>query len=1602
MAFTPPALDSAEAETFQPPALSAEEFTPPPLTAAEPAGEAPLRAPHVDPKFIGKSPAQQLSDIWQWANSDIATPEDRMRSHLRQMALAQQVSPVEDAEDPLPALPASLDKNPTLNKAAALAEGGVEATAKTLDSMVNTPLGIATLGIGGLPKVAQRAIAGAFAVQMASQTPKLATELGAEMGKPEAERNYTKIGDLMTTAAINTGFTVAAGSHAIKGEPPPVQASEAAAPPANAPVNTVAARAAAMLPEQPGTLDAQMQWLQSGKRDAVLVTPGAIMPALPDGADVHPTDAGTFIFAPDRTSPEAIDQAVTDNKVGELLGYGIADKPAPENTLGVVTIRDANGLEKQAVVTDEENLQSVLAKAKERADAGDTVQLETPEQVIAKRQVQTSAPAELPAVRMAREQRETMAAMRAQDKNTFSPPSLDQEEVANVAPGANGDVKGGQKFPNTGVGSPADEYGAIYGPKLSPEQIAKFEEQEGHEFPLESPAGTTAKLKVKRSMLWLETDKKVPGSLEHEVGVAYLKIRADGTTVLDASHHGRAIDKLAADKLVDFLKRSDGMRRAESMPPTQLKPVEITPEDYKAARQGNNPFMEVETATGLAKDIKRAAEFGSDALNVRAGETEARPVNQLFVGDQFKVKGQPVHVADWVTDAETGEPAGVNVDGAYGRQFVPVDQTVHIDAGSLSDPVSTWFDQAIAATDPLKPGVLMEGVTSAPVWMTKTAVNAALKIAKFAYTKTRDISRSVGEAVRFLRSQNLAGFNEAEALNWLESNLRGDPIFQDTGRALGAATEERQKLENTSAAQQMAGSTITTAPFQQDLLAAVTGIGWRQRVGGWMGSLAGETFPKTTRIFRELGEQGARWISSRAAAIPLGDAFSEDVTRGLGLEDVEFGGMLHEDNLRSIKQSQLAEAQKLDAAGDKAGAAKLRAQAQKVFSFVGDGGVFPDEAAYQEYLKRPAVQAAVQRHIALWERQVNPMFREAMKLDPDAELPARGLQTGARINLNFVREGESIGPNVFEGKTPSATPRGVLSNVLQRRSPFGRLAKGTAEAYRPSYQDAMRNTYSRQLEIANRNKFDRMMVEAGHAVIDRPGKQDEIRIGGEGVSRFEIKRTVIQSDGQRIPAFQDIYVRKSLAAEYHHALNLDPRYHLGVLTPAVRLINGLSLAGLAEMSAHMGNLSQALFLRPGVTQHFWSEIGLSALGRADAFLAVGRALWKFTAEDKARIRELSEIGALREPHGSQSNLDPRKWGGKVIEWADLHTRVQMDRMYQNLAEQGLVPKTETARREFVNQVGQYNRKAQGQFIHMLRDTGVAPFVTAGRAFNVLSLRTALLNPGVETTGFGSRLAVAATMASKVGGTLAIIATTNYLISSARNPDHKGSVFGRPGIPLGAIDLGFNDKNGRPMYLDLANIMGLKRVARVIGVRGAAEALKGHLPFGLVFEAAMRDIGNAWSAPYIGPVTRTFSLAVSGKQPAIGVPRTAPVVPPGQNQFVQNAKTAAIEMNPIMASVHDSREPGATGMEFWQRQLGRFTIQPGKPPQLADPNQYARHVDRANAANFIGDVIMRARRLQGADRAKYVNESIMQLQPQDREMARRTLEERKIILAPPRF
>jgi len=272
----------------------------------------------------------------------------------------------------------------------------------------------------------------------------------------------------------------------------------------------------------------------------------------------------------------------------------------------------------------------------------------------------------------------------------------------------------------------------------------------------------------------------------------------------------------------------------------------------------------------------------------------------------------------------------------------------------------------------------------------------------------------------------------------------------------------------------------------------------------------------------------------------------------------------------------------------------------------------------------------------------------------------------------------------------------------------------------------------------------------------------------------------------------------------------------------------------------------------------------------------------------------------------------------------------------------------------------------------------------------MGVRTATLNPGVRASSAGARLALAATMASKLAGTALLIGTANYLLTRKKG----GGALGRPGVAIGKVDLGVNDKLGRPLTLDLANLLGLGRALRVTGARGALEAAKNRLPIGDQLDSSYRDLVNSWISPFAGPTIRAATIAATGQQPAIKVPPVAPIVPPGRSQALQNLKTDAVELSPVTAGIHDSMQPGSTGWEFVQKQAGRFALQPGKAPALMA--HYPYYVERAQMDDYLNDVIHRARSMVTKDRVPYVRGAILNLPERDRQAALTKLQMRGIV------
>ena len=122
----------------------------------------------------------------------------------------------------------------------------------------------------------------------------------------------------------------------------------------------------ATTPEAPETIAAQLQWLREGKRQAVLLTPGCVLPELPEGLLLLPTAEGVLVYRMDSAGAVYRYQRA-ELTLAELLGYGIPAKPVPcpltPGSEKVIVVRGPTGVEKQSVVTDAKRLDACVTAA---------------------------------------------------------------------------------------------------------------------------------------------------------------------------------------------------------------------------------------------------------------------------------------------------------------------------------------------------------------------------------------------------------------------------------------------------------------------------------------------------------------------------------------------------------------------------------------------------------------------------------------------------------------------------------------------------------------------------------------------------------------------------------------------------------------------------------------------------------------------------------------------------------------------------------------------------------------------------------------------------------------------------------------------------------------------------------------------------------------------------------------------------------------------------------------------------------------------------------------------------------------------------------------
>lgn len=114
--------------------------------------------------------------------------------------------------------------------------------------------------------------------------------------------------------------------------------------------------------------------------------------------------------------------------------------------------------------------------------------------------------------------------------------------------------------------------------------------------------------------------------------------------------------------------------------------------------------------------------------------------------------------------------------------------------GEIEKTMLDWLDKAIKATD-YDPNSVLEGVTGAPVWISKAAAHGALKLIKFALKGGMALADAIREGLWHLKQEHPSDFNEGEARKWIESTLAGDDIRPERERSAADLKEERDNAE---------------------------------------------------------------------------------------------------------------------------------------------------------------------------------------------------------------------------------------------------------------------------------------------------------------------------------------------------------------------------------------------------------------------------------------------------------------------------------------------------------------------------------------------------------------------------------------------------------------------------------------------------------------------------------------------------------------------------------------------------------------------------------------------------------------------------------------
>lgn len=562
-----------------------------------------------------------------------------------------------------------------------------------------------------------------------------------------------------------------------------------------------------------------------------------------------------------------------------------------------------------------------------------------------------------------------------------------------------------------------------------------------------------------------------------------------------------------------------------------------------------------------------------------------------------------------------------------------------------------------------------------------------------------------------------------------------------------------------------------------------------------------------------------------------------------------------------------------------------------VRSALGPDEPIQDDAGYQRVLQDPKFQQIR----PLWEQHMVPEmegnFKEAQGMEDTDPINSFTQVPGFPVNL-MPRKTE------LPGDKPQGAGQGNLKGTYQGKLHFANERKGNApDGYVNDLGDIITNSLEHGALRAAKARVFRTAQENGVGQFGTPGQQVEI----DGAKTREIPHVFPPKGTQEAENREtSFYVKEEAYDEFRKSMKTDRSANLEAVGAASGILTKASLASTVEAAYHSKNLL-TMFFKPGMGYGVGFIKNLAGVIRGDKGL-------------RSDMVELARIGALK-GEGMETglilpkdyaHLDPTYWAGKSLDVLQRAMRLTANQAYDTLVNRGQAVDTQTARRNFINQLGQYERSSQSDYVRFLRDTGLGPFATAGTNYWVQGQRAMTLGHGAQSTSWKAEIALRAEYAARLASAAGLALATNYVLWGRPDGDDK--------VPLGAIKTG--EKDGKSTYFNVTDLTGLTRGMRQTGMLSLAEGIRHDEGSGKIIDKAGESIMHSALHPATGPMVQFLHTAATGKS-MLGQ-RLADKPDVGGSELPQNLEAAIRNANPTLGTLAGWDRPNEKDATLWDR------------------------------------------------------------------------------------